>query len=164
MKIRIWNLCGWIILIGLYLTGCSGCFSNKLFLAKHPKTYPDFDFRYPLDFGLGDRFEVLIDMYLFDDMSLHDDMGGKAELWELTRHTGVTNAGPLNRIVSHGETVEIMAIKMSPHQKNLFVFLRLESGEEWVINYSFEWPDGHYNRELFRKLAGDGMRRGGHRD
>lgn len=155
MEKNHWCLYVLVVMTAFCLTGCSGCFLNKLFLNPHPMTFPDFDFRYPLDFAVGDRFELLQNMYLYDNMPLHDDMGGKAELWMLNRDSHDANAGPLKRVVPAGEVAEIMALKVSRYQGYLFVYLQMESGEKWVVNYSFEWPDGHYNRELFRKLALD---------
>lgn len=150
-----WNPFVWIVVTSLCWTGCSGCFLNRLFREPHPMTYPDFDYHFPLDFAVGDRFEPLQDMYLFkfDNLPRHDD----TELWYLSTEGKDANAGPLKRIVPAGEVCEIMAIKMTPCQKNLLVYLRLEGGEEWVINFLFPnefWSDklGQYNRRLFRKV------------
>ena len=100
-------------------------------------------------------------MNLFDNMALHDDMGGKAEFWELADYSPVPT-GPLKRIVPAGEVAEIMALKVSRHQGYLFVYFCLEGGEEWVVNYSFPRPPD-YNRELFRKIT-DGHSEDGDRE
>lgn len=131
--------------------GGGGCW-NKLFLEKHPMTDPEFDFSRSLDFAVGDQFELLQDMYLYNNMEGYDDMGGTAEFWELN-HKEPGNPLPLECVVPEGEVVEIMALKMSRYQKYLNVYLQMRDGKKWVLNYVFEWPNGHYNRELFKKIT-----------
>lgn len=112
---------------------------------RHPKSHADFDGRYPLDFQVGDRFELLQDMYLFE--------GGVDSTWDLRRDAWDQASRPVIRVVRTGETIEVSALKLSPYQRTLFVYLKLGSGEDWVVYNLFDWPDkGHYDRKLFKKL------------
>ena len=131
---------------------------DKLFLEKPPMTWPEFDFSRSLDFAVGDRFELLQDMYLYDEMKGYDDMGGKAEFWVLSDRTPQYNP-PLVRVVPAGEVIEIMALKMTRLQGYLDVFFQMRSGEKWVLIRSFAWSTGEYKRELCRKIT-DGVATG----
>lgn len=159
MRINHGFLLGLQMLSSLSIAGEGTGWWDKLFLEKPPMTYPEFDFSRSLDFAVGEQFELLQDMFLYDNMKGYDDMGGKAEFWVLSERTLGYNP-PLARVVPAGEVVEIMALKMSPGQRYLNVFLQMRSGEKWVMNYVFEWPTGQYNRELFRKIS-DGLAKSG---
>ena len=135
-----------LAILCLFVTGCIFEPGAIFIRERHPKVEADFDGCYYTDFQVGDRFELLKDMYLFD--------GFVASTWELNRSDWNQAARPLLRIVRAGETIEISALKLSAYQRTLFVYFKLESGEDWVCCYLFDWPDrGHYDRTWFKKLT-----------
>ena len=82
--------------------------------------------------------------------------------WGNTREMGVTDLDPPNgypvvRVVPAGEIMEITAIKREPWQNTLLVCCRLEGGEKWVIDFSFDTykGEGRYtcNRETYRRVS-----------
>ena len=107
MKIIQWPLLGLQMLFALSVAGGGGGCWNQLFLEKHPMTDPEFDFSRSLDFAVGDQFELLQDMYLYNNLEGYDDMGGTAEFWELN-HKEPGNPLPLEYVVPEGEVVEII--------------------------------------------------------
>lgn len=123
---------------------------------NHPRKYADYDFRHPTDFREGDRFELLRDMYLFES-------GVKGEWW--LEDTDWNQWGrPVLRVVPAGETAVVSHLKLTPYQKLLCVFFKLDSGEEWVsvdLFYDRSDEDGRlsfkYDRERFRKLEEEGV-------
>lgn len=155
MRINPWIPLSCLILLVASCAGGRVGWWDKLFLEKPPMTWPEYDFSRSLDFAVGDQFELLQDMYLYDEMKGYDDMGGKAEFWVLSNRTLGYNP-PLVRVVPAGEVVEIMALKMTRLQGYLDVFFQMRSGEKWVLIRSFAWSTGEYKRELCRKIT-DGL-------
>ena len=143
----------WMLALAFLGIAASGCFLDRFFLMDHPMYRRDYDGRYGLfDFRVGDRFEVLQDMYLLDISSHYK---GKSKVYSLADERILYNnpSIPLIRIVPAGETIEIMSLKMTRYQKYLLVFFRLTSGEEWVMDNGFELP--HYYRTFFKKVSAE---------
>ena len=133
-------LCLWAV------TGCIG---------KHPMKYADYELQSSLNFQVGDCFELLQNMYLFKF---------EAGTWKLSRSYVTHYSCPVVRVVSAGETIQIHSLKRSSHQKYLFVYSKLATGEEWVFLPDFESPAGEYNKRLFKKLSASDVDETGDKD